>query len=156
MSGFIALAPFITPVININCFGCPFVTEVLIRVSMKHYLSKPPFIALVAIIIADSLFFGLTDPKELGSAMLILGFSLVVTTLFLATRVMRIILQRWSPALARHKHLDVCITGLVCASLGLQSIGQMTGRDFMVLLLSAAAMYWYVNYQKRQPVPARD
>ncbi|MDB5175891.1 MAG: hypothetical protein JWM81_749 [Candidatus Saccharibacteria bacterium] len=123
---------------------------------MKHYLSKPPFVALVAIIIADSLFFGLTDPKELGSAMLILGFSLVVATLFLLTRLTRLIMQRWSPTLARHKHLDVCITGLICATLGLQSIGQMTSRDFMVLLLSTAAMYWYVNYQKRQPVPAHD
>lgn len=116
---------------------------------MKKYMLHSAVWPLLLLVITDALFFGFTSPTDISSPLLIIGFGLVALTVWLAARSLRMMAARHYAFMDRHRRIDVCVTGVVCASLALSSLGQLSSRDFVLLLIAAAAGYWYVGYQKR-------
>ncbi|MDB5184244.1 MAG: hypothetical protein JWN38_52 [Candidatus Saccharibacteria bacterium] len=122
---------------------------------MPQLARKPALWLTAGLILLDGLFFGSTDPAKISSPMLIVGFALVVLTVYLGVRSFHTLLMRKLPQLKRYGHVDLFLAGFACTALALQSVGQMTSRDFIILVLASAASYWYVTYQKRHPATAQ-
>ena len=116
---------------------------------MKQHFHNSTLWYAVILIIIDVMFFGFTDPTSITSPLLLVGFSLVVLSIFAIVRSIRLLAARWRGGLKRRSGADIYIAGVLCISLALSSLGQLSTRDFALLTIAAAALYWYLGYQKR-------
>ncbi len=109
----------------------------------KH---KKRLLIVIITLVVDGLFFTLTDPITMNSAFLILalfifGISIYIfldNALFLINGAGLKIRNRLKLAL----YLSIIITILV----SLQTIGQLTIRDVLVIVPLTLVMYFYINY----------
>ena len=100
----------------------------------------------------DALFFGFTNPARVPSLLLIVGFGLVVVTLYAGLRFVLSIGAIYNPWFQRQRRPIGYITGLLAAMLALQSIGQLSLRDVIVLLVLSAVLAVYYDYSKSKTV----
>lgn len=103
---------------------------------------------VVAILIVDGLFFSFTKPVTASSLVLIAGFALLVVTAYLMLRLFFALVGALVPAIARQKHLVLFITAIFGVMAALQSLGQLSIRDFIVVLIFASFIYLYGSYTK--------
>lgn len=110
------------------------------------------FIALLFAV--DGVIFGLTDPQQVPSFMLAGGFLLLAVTLYqLILGLLQAANWYGLPGSAHRKRQARTLTGLVAGLIALQSIGELGGRDVLVLLPLAFIAYLYISYGKgHQPV----
>ncbi|MDB5170852.1 MAG: hypothetical protein JWO35_546 [Candidatus Saccharibacteria bacterium] len=121
----------------------------------KHQLLKHvkrwPYAALFTL---DGLFFGLTEPRTVAVPMLMIGFGLIVANLYCMIRgVIR--LARWyGVSFGSHaRRVAAVATGVIGSVVALQSIGQLSPRDVIVLLPFAILAYLYTSYSQTSPEP---
>jgi hypothetical protein len=108
---------------------------------------------LAAFLVADGLLMGLTDPLKLPSIVIILGFLLVMGTVYEGLRLLLSAINSWLPLGAdRIRRLALVCSGLATAILAMQSIGQLTVKDVGALLPLLVVLYFYFSYNaKRTP-----
>jgi len=114
---------------------------------------------LAALLVVDVLFFGFTDPAEIPSAGLIIGFLLFAVTLYQLVRGLFKIGAWYGFGFSKaQQRLARIMTAVIAAAVGLQSMGQLGGRDLLVLLPCALVAYMYVSYGSRPvaAVPIRE
>ncbi|HVX47789.1 MAG TPA: hypothetical protein VHA05_00310 [Candidatus Saccharimonadales bacterium] len=125
-----------------------------ILASHSHKRRKWPAAALVT---ADLVVFGGTDPSKVPSIGLFLGFLLLIAN-FYALLVVALKLVAWygvSPG--KHKQRFVRVTAGVFAGLvALQSIGELSARDVLVALPLAFLAYMYLSYGRRSAAVVPD
>lgn len=114
---------------------------------MKHIRSRPFWLS-IGLIISDGLFFGLTNPVKVASILVIIGFALVTLTVYWLSFNVQKVLALYAPWLSRQRKLSLTITGGVASLMALQSIGQLTVRDSLLIPLAAAAVYAYLGYNR--------
>jgi uncharacterized protein (DUF3820 family) len=106
------------------------------------------FILMTGLVAIDALFFGLTNPNRVPSLLLIVGFGLVVATLYTVLRLVLSIGEVYSAWFRRQRRPVGFVTVVLAAMLALQSIGQLALRDVVVLLVLSAVLAVYYNYSK--------
>ena len=102
----------------------------------------------LGLIVTDGLFFGLTNPVKVASILLIVGFALLMVTVYWLFYNLQKILGLYAPWLSRQRKLSLSLSGGMGALLALQSVGQLTIRDSLLIPLAALALYAYFGYNK--------
>lgn len=113
-------------------------------------VSRSQFWRLTGLLVADSILFATTDPQEVPSLVLIVGFLLFTATAYCLIRAFLTALSVYGvlPSSSHRRRLARVITGLFAGLVALQSIGQLSSRDVLVLLPLTIMAYLYVTYGK--------
>ena len=109
---------------------------------------------VVGLLVADGLFFGLTDPDKVPSLFLMIGFLLCAGTLYVLIRAILAASAWYGLPLNKHgSRLARVVTLAAGVLIALQSIGELGSRDILVLMPLTLVSYLYVSYG-RTPTPA--
>ena len=93
----------------------------------------------------DGLFFGLTSPAKVAAPTLFIGFLLVVATLYRLLQGLSKIAGWYGIRFGRHRQRFLrLLTGVFAGIIALQSIGELTTRDIIVILPLAVVSYLYL------------
>jgi len=94
----------------------------------------------------DGLFFGLTSPTKVAAPTLFIGFLLVVASLYRVMQGVSKVLGWYGLRFGRHRQRFLRLTtGVIAGVIALQSIGELTARDLMVMLPLALVLYLYLS-----------
>ena len=110
-----------------------------------------PWLAM-CLLVADGLFFGLSNPATVPSFALAISFILFVLTLYQLLHGL-MILGSWyglSRSKRTRRRLAGTMAGLISGLVALQSIGELGSRDVLVLVPLAIGIYLYNTYAVRQ------
>ena len=114
---------------------------------MKHIRDHPHLWSIVSLLMIDSLFFGLTDPKNVPSWLLMVGFLLSLATLYQIVKGGLVALSWYGLPTRRHsRRLTMSITLVSAIFLALQSLGELGPRDIVVMLPFTWLTYLYFTY----------
>ena len=115
------------------------------------------FWRITGLLLADSLLFGATDPSATPSFMLMVGFLLLSATVYYMLDGLLSLTGLYGLPIRHRKRVLRTMTLLVGGLLALQSIGQLSTRDILILAPLTSLMYFYVAYSKssRQRAAAR-
>ncbi len=114
---------------------------------MKTQVFKTKRFWQVLIIIAiDALFFGLVNPNKVNSLFLIAGFILFGITLYIILQIFLGFLIKLGFKIKHRRKLAGFIVSLSCLLLALQSIGQLSIRDVLIILPLAVLLYIYAAH----------
>lgn len=97
---------------------------------------------------ADALLFGTTDPNSTVSFMLIVGFIMMSVTVYYLLKGLLSLGRLYGLRVKKEIKLLRTMTALISGLLALQSIGQLSSRDILVLMPLTLLMYLYVAYTK--------
>ena len=115
---------------------------------MKYIHSRPVWFG-AALFITDLLFFGFTNPKQVASILLIVGFGLVLLNLYYLIYGLQRAAGLYIPWVAKRKSLRISLLSCIGLILALLSIGQLTTRDIVLIPLATLVITAYFSY--RQP-----
>jgi hypothetical protein len=114
----------------------------------KHYKKIG---RLLAVLVIDGLFFSLINPQKTHSVIIIVGFGLLVLTVYLGIDLLLGLLQRvMSFSAATRRRLQDASTMLIALLLAMQSIGQLTIRDLLALIPLVLVLAFYLSYQRKE------
>jgi membrane-bound ClpP family serine protease len=117
---------------------------------LAQFINHPKTIATAILLLGDSLFFSLTNPSSVPAALLIVGFGLLMTTLFMFVYGLIALLGFYGISFSKHQaRFAVSATGLVAVICALQSVNELSIHDVMVLVPMALIAYVYVSYGRR-------
>ncbi|MGH7192211.1 MAG: hypothetical protein ACREJM_01615 [Candidatus Saccharimonadales bacterium] len=106
------------------------------------------FWRISGLLIADLLLFGMTDPAAAPSFMLIIGFILLSATIYYLLDGLLSFMRLYGLP-ARHRRRVLRTAALLASGLlALQSMGQLSARDILILTPLTALLYFYVAYSK--------
>lgn len=114
---------------------------------MRHIKSRP-VVYTIGLITINGLFFGLTNPGTVPSIMLIAGFGLVLATFYWLFYNLQRLAELYVPSLSKQKQLPATLIIVLGTLLALQSVGQLTFRDSLLIPLAATVFYMYTAYGK--------
>ena len=100
---------------------------------------------VVIFLMGAGLFFGLSDPSKVPSFTLIIAFGLLLLVLYQLIFGL-LTVGSWYGLLADRRgrrRLSVVLTGLVGGLVALQSIGELSHRDVLVLIPLMVGFYFY-------------
>ncbi len=111
---------------------------------MKQVLGHHKLWSAAALLAADCLFFSFTSPQKVASWFLIVGVLLFIISLYYLF-VCLLHLARWYglPSGKRPQRLAKLVVGLLGSLVALQSIGELSSRDVLVLLPLGFIAYLY-------------
>jgi len=117
--------------------------------------TKRHIVSLVLLAAADGLFFGATNPYQLPSICIIVGFILIALSIYAAARLLLYVVGKyWQVPAARLRRLSVAAGVLGGLLLAMQSIGQLTPKDVIALVPIMALAYFYFSYNRKH-TPAK-
>lgn len=97
---------------------------------------------------ADLLVFGAVNPTDAPSFMLIVGFLLLSATVYFVLDGLVAFIGLYGLP-ARHRRRVLRTAALVISGiLALQSMGQLSARDIVILMPLTALLYFYLAYSK--------
>lgn len=111
-------------------------------------VSRSHFWSLTGLLAADTVLFTATDPQEVPSIVLIVGFLMLAVTAYCLVLGL-LAIGRWYgllPSDSPRRRLARVVTGLLAGLIALQSIGQLGSRDVLVLLPLTILAYLYFTY----------
>lgn len=110
---------------------------------------------IAALIGADLVMFGGTNPSKVPSMALFLGFLLLIANFYVLLLAALRLVSWYGVSPGRHRKRFIRVTAGVFGGLvALQSIGELSGRDVLVLLPLALLAYMYLSYGRREPASA--
>jgi phosphoglycerol transferase MdoB-like AlkP superfamily enzyme len=112
------------------------------------YLRSRSALAGVGLLIADLVFFGITDPKEIEPIFLIFGFGLLLVNVYYLLFALQKAVGVYVPAIAKQRNLRFGVLSCLGVLLALQSIGQLSGRDLVLVPLATLVLLAYFSYSK--------
>lgn len=122
-----------------------------ILASRSNHHKKWPLAVLAAV---DLAVFGLTSPGNVPSTVLFLGFLLLIANFYvLLLAVLKLV--AWygvSPGAHRKRFIRVA-AGVFAGLAALQSVGELSSRDVLVLLPLAFLAYMYLSYGRGRTEP---
>lgn len=106
---------------------------------------------MIGLLALDGAFFTLTNPNQVDSLVLIVGFLLLSLTSYLLVSRLCVVSQLYGLPLAKQSHRVALFgTGVIAGLLALQSIGELTLRDLLVVVPLGIVMYLYLSYGKNK------
>lgn len=116
-----------------------------------NYLKNRSSRFLLLTIVLDVVFFSTTNPAKVAPLWLIAGFLLLVVTLYWFFRGLTLVLGVYIKSMQKQRaQLTGVLTITTTILLGLQSMGQLSVRDFLVLLPLVLLGYFYLRYNRRR------
>jgi len=117
---------------------------------MKRYYTHK-LVRILALLVIDGIFFGLIDPRKAYALTIIIGFGLLVLTIYTLVDLLLGLLERivTFPAMTRHR-LHTSITMLLGLLIAMQSIGQLTVKDLLAIIPLVLVAAFYLSYQRKQ------
>lgn len=120
-------------------------------------LSHPRFWRLAGLLTIDALLFGLTDPRQVPSLMLIVAFLLLVVTVYQLMLTLLLAADWYGlPGKAHRRRQARILTGVTGGLIALQSIGELGMRDILVVVPLALLAYLYISYGKGRVTAGRE
>ena len=116
--------------------------------TMNYTRGRPSLFSL-GLIIIDGLFFGLTNPNNIASVLLIVGFALILLTLCWLLYNLQKVASLYIPWVASQKYLSLSAALVVALLLALQSVGQLTPRDALLVTIASIILYAYLGYSQK-------
>ena len=113
-------------------------------IRFKALLHKKLLLAL-ALIVFDAIFFLTANASKVPSYLIIVGFVLITLTLYLLLSTLISLTKYYGLKLKHQRRLSLCLTGLLAGLLALQSIGELSVRDVLVILPLAIIGYIYMT-----------
>ncbi len=117
---------------------------------MNHLGTRKAYLQLGCLLGADILLFGGTNPKDIPSYMLIVGFMLLSLTIYFLLKGLVVLLRLAGFPIKHTRRLLTAGTALFSGCMALQSIGQLSFRDALVLCLLICLLYVYIAYAKAE------
>lgn len=115
---------------------------------MKKHLTSPHIWFAPVLIIINVGFFGLTDPSKVNSGLLIVGYLLLVVTLFAAFRLFARAISLYGVPQTHANRIMGMFGGILSLCLALSSVGELSMRDLVVIIPLAVLLYIYLFYAK--------
>jgi hypothetical protein len=100
----------------------------------------------LAVVIADAIFFSTINASVVAPVVLIIGFVLLLLTCYVLLYGLLSIARLYGFPVRYKQRLAVYLSGIVGLIMALQSIGELTPRDILVLLPLATLGYVYAIY----------
>ena len=116
---------------------------------ITNLIKQPPW-RLVTLFVADGLLFGGTSARNVASYVLIVGFLLLLATLYELSQAALAAANLYGLHLKRRRQLAASLAGLGGVVIALQSIGELSSRDLLVLLPLVIVGYLYSFYRYHQ------
>jgi hypothetical protein len=114
---------------------------------MKYLKHKRTYL-IILLLVLDGLFFGLTNPNTVNSVLLIVGFVLLGVTFYLFLEGLISLLKLIGFKIKNSRKIAAFISIILTAAFVLQSLGQLSVRDFFIILLIALLAYAYTSKLK--------
>ena len=106
---------------------------------------------LGAFLVADALFFSSLNPYSSRSILLFAGFILLAATVYLCIQLIRRALAAVAGReVVPSRRLPLFLTLFVSILLALQSVGQLTVRDSVALVIVGVIVWFYSTYLRPQ------
>jgi len=110
-------------------------------------------IAGLGLLVADGLVFGMTDAGKVASFLLVVGFLLLIATIYCLFYGILAFARLYGLPIKRKRRLAGSLTGLTGCLVALQSVGELNIRDVLVLLPLVTIGYVYSFYGTRTDNP---
>ena len=125
--------------------------------SLTHLIKRLHFWRISGLLLADAVVFGATNPNDTVSFMLIVGYILLCITLYYLLDAILALGKLYGVPLKHKKRFLKTATLVTAGVVALQSIGQLSPRDIMVLVPLITLFYLYIAYARssRQRLEAR-
>lgn len=115
----------------------------------KH--AKRKLIRLAALFIFDALFFSLVNPVKAYAVVIVVGYVLLIITLYVLIDFLLAVSERIIPFSAHTKRRIALATTLVSALLiAMQSIGQLTMKDVLAVIPLIIVLSVYFSYMLKK------
>ena len=101
---------------------------------------------ILTALIIDAFFFGLVNPNKVNSLYLIVGFILIGVTIYLLMQLLLIFFVRLGFKVKNKRKIAIFVAVLLSLLLSLQSIGQLSVRDVVIIVPIAILLYIYTAY----------
>jgi hypothetical protein len=115
---------------------------------LTRLIRRIHFWRISGLLLADAVVFGATDPDETASFMLIVGYILLCITLYYLLDGLLSLGKLYGVPLRHKKRFLRTATLVISGVVALQSIGQLSPRDIMVLVPLTTLLYLYVAYTR--------
>lgn len=112
----------------------------------SRLLKNKRFWEILIILVIDGFFFGLTNPNKINSVFLIAGFILLGLTLYLLVQIIMSYLIKLGFKFKNRREIAIFSSVLVVILLALQSIGQLSGRDVLIIIPAIILLFIYLTY----------
>ena len=116
-------------------------------VKNKLYLSK--ISQGLALLIIDSVFFGATDPAQAPSGFFIIAFILAGFSFYWVANLLYQSAMSYGAPLRHRKRAVIYTTICLMIVVALQTVGQLSSRDIVLILPFALMAYLYISYQQQ-------
>ncbi|HET9174504.1 MAG TPA: hypothetical protein VFN56_04475 [Candidatus Saccharimonadales bacterium] len=117
---------------------------------IKFSVIRPAWVYCVVTLIIAAVFFSNTNPTQIPSLWLIIGFGIMTALIYWTVRSVIAILGFYSKRIAsQRKRLVRGGTILVAILFALQSAGQLTLKDIAVLLPLTILSFMYFSYSRK-------
>jgi hypothetical protein len=114
---------------------------------LSHFALGRQTISGLVLVVADGLFFTTTNPNKVASSVLIVGFALVALTIYGLLRLLLAVATFYGlPLKNRGRRIALLIGISTAIGVALQSLGELTLRDVVVLILLTGLIYVYTSY----------
>ena len=98
----------------------------------------------------DGLFFGYIDPRKAAAPLLIVGFVLLSLSIYMIWQgFLKIFTQSGLPFRSAATKLTGVVTSLTMVVMALQSMGELTFRDLVVIVPLSLVAYFYLSYSRQ-------
>lgn len=106
----------------------------------------PDTTMLLILLIVGGIFFMISNPRHVPPVVLIIGFLIIFGIVFFAVRLTaRVVGLRQKLSPGQYRTTIVCLAALPVVLLALQSIGQLTLRDIITILILFGVGYFYAS-----------
>lgn len=124
---------------------------------LTQLIKRLHFWRISGLLLADVLVFGMTNPNDTLSFMLIVGYVLLCITLYYLLDACLSLSRLYGAPLKHKKRFLRSAVLLISGLVALQSIGQLSSRDVLVLAPLSILFYLYIAYTRsgRQQLAAK-
>lgn len=125
---------------------------------LTRLIKQLHFWRVSGLLLADLILFGSTDPSDTPSFMLIVGFLMLSATLYYLLDGILSFMRLYGLPARHRKRLLKAAAILTSGVIALQSMGQLSTKDILILTPLTGLLYFYLAYSKsaRRSLPARN
>jgi uncharacterized membrane protein len=110
--------------------------------SQTPTVSRPNRLILLGLLVGEAAFFSLTNPRNVPSVILICAFLLLGVLLYAVVRTAVGLTGRGQSR--RLRYISIGVSGVITLLLLLNTIGQLTVRDVITLIVFLGLLYFYI------------
>jgi hypothetical protein len=100
----------------------------------------------LALFVLDLIFFGGLNSSRVSQIILEVGYVTLLANIYLLSYGLTSLIRLYGLVIKNPKRFSIYTTSFLGVIIGLQSVGELSGHDIIVVLLLAVGSYSYLNY----------